>query len=158
MGIGWLISGTPAKSLLCLVMRSVFRPGSGVPGGHNTYLHDPLAKTLATSRTSRIAWTHECHRSSSISPNTLVGSARPQERGHGDVFVGVGPMDALAAADQPPMFALLGGGVPQPWKPLQGRVEFPPVRQDDVQRQIGRLNIDRVAIKLQSRNADARPP
>jgi len=67
-------------------------------------------------------------------------------------------MDALTAADQPPVFPLLGGGVPQPREPLQRRVEFPSVRQDDVQRQIGRVDIDRIAIKLQCLNAHARPP
>lgn len=56
-------------------------------------------------------------------------------------------MDTLAAADQPPVVALLRGGVPQPWEPLQRRVELPPVRQNDVQHQVGGLDIDRIAIR-----------
>ncbi len=79
-------------------------------------------------------------------PSPFGRSAGPQQCRHGPVFIDIGP----------PMSARLGCCVSYARKPLQRRIEFTPVGQDDVQHQIGGVSIDRIAIQPRCRNAHAR--
>jgi len=57
---------------------------------------------------------HRCrpHRSQRLE-YTLLPLVIAHQRGYGDIFVNLGPMHANALAYQPPMLALLRGGIAQ---------------------------------------------
>ncbi|MNC99229.1 hypothetical protein D3C83_174370 [compost metagenome] len=58
---------------------------------------------------------------------TLAGPGTAQKILDADILVEVGPMDSLAATDEPPMVLFRNGAVRQAWIPLNGHGDAAPV-------------------------------
>src|SRR5437764_1225820 len=75
---------------------------------------------------------HPGYEESHHTAQASTGCSSPaQQARHRDVFVDIGPMNAVTAADEAPVLALIGRRVDEPWKPGQRRGQFAAVPQHD---------------------------
>src|SRR5579859_7762227 len=72
-----------------------------------------------------------------------------------NILVHIRPVHPLAPADQGSDPALLGRCIAQAREPFERGCDFPPVRQRDAERGVGRLDVDRRRVEFQCRDRHA---